>query len=118
MVYDGEPIIDPTLGTVDVVSMSASLTGTLLRDGDCLFVATELSEGIRNSVILFNPGTSWLSDDESVRLPDGQILTVGSTVEIGGGVLGVEQVDNGFDRGSALIRSCYNKHRATGVWVM
>jgi hypothetical protein len=62
------------------------LTGTLVREGDCLYV--DYDDGlihIRPLVTFSARGTSWDEEEQSVRT-SGALLRVGDEVALGGGL--------------------------------
>lgn len=69
----------------------AGISGTVVLDGDCLYVGSE-TEGVRTA-ILWPFGSSWQADPAGVIVPSGAFVPVGGAVRGGGGYYTPENLE-------------------------
>lgn len=74
------------------VGQEALIEGTLIRDGDCLYVG--VPESGSRYAILWPFGTSWDADSNEVITADLTRIPVGSTISTGGGYGSPEQLES------------------------
>ncbi|MGI9612463.1 MAG: hypothetical protein ACR2QO_06120 [Acidimicrobiales bacterium] len=84
----------------------AALGGTLVLDGDCLYLGSPNGVGDRYPVV-WPSQTTWDAETQSVVLPSGHAVAIGESVSGGGGFHGLESVlaTSGAEA-EALVSNC------------
>lgn len=85
--------------------MDALVSGVLVLDGDCLYVARDGER--RGYPVLWPSGTTWNDDAQAVVTPAGEMLPVGDEVAGGGGYLYLGYIERVAGTEAAeLAREC------------
>jgi hypothetical protein len=84
----------------------AALGGTLVLDGDCLYLGSPDGVGDRYPVV-WPSQTTWDAERQSVVLPSGHAVATGESVSGGGGFHGLESVRaSSGEEAEALVSDC------------
>lgn len=91
--------------------MAAEISGTLVLDGQCLYV--EVAELGERFPILWPAGTAWDEGSQSVVPPTGGMIPVGKNVRGGGGYLEVSDVERlASSEAASAVESCVDNDHA------
>ncbi len=95
----------------DDYGMGAEINGTLVLDGQCLYV--EVAELGERFPLLWPAGTAWDEGSQSVVPPTGAAIPVGQNVRGGGGYLKVSDVERlASSEAASAVESCVDNDYA------
>ena len=95
------PVMRYPVPSKDEVGMEAEIRGVLQLEGQCLYVADQVS-GERYPH-LWPAGTTWDFENQSVILPGGKPIPVGARMLGGGGYLNVSNIEQLADSAAAVL---------------